>query len=125
MNIIYFLIPLGLVLLVAAVAAFFWAVRSGQFDDLETPAWRILMDDDKQPPHDRLTSMAAPGLPAHGTRIPRFVIPCCGAGTIPPSFGAETITMTRNAAGLVLLVWWHCRWASCSPPGQWRVPMMA
>lgn len=52
MNIIFFLIPLGLVLLVAAIAAFFWAVRSGQFDDLETPAWRILMDDDRKPPED-------------------------------------------------------------------------
>ncbi|MDQ1303514.1 MAG: hypothetical protein QG595_1497, partial [Pseudomonadota bacterium] len=45
MNIIFLLIPLGLVLLAAAVVAFFWAVRSGQFDDLETPAWRILLDD--------------------------------------------------------------------------------
>jgi cbb3-type cytochrome oxidase maturation protein len=50
MNIIFLLIPLGLVLLAAAVAAFFWAVRSGQFDDLETPAWRILLDDDRSPP---------------------------------------------------------------------------
>jgi cbb3-type cytochrome oxidase maturation protein len=32
------------------VLAFFWAVRSGQFDDLETPAWRILLDDDRNPP---------------------------------------------------------------------------
>lgn len=50
MSIIFILIPLGLVLLLAAVAAFFWAVRSGQFDDLETPAWRILLDDDRRPP---------------------------------------------------------------------------
>ncbi len=50
MSIIFILIPLGLVLLLAAVAAFFWAVRSGQFDDLETPAWRILLDDDRKPP---------------------------------------------------------------------------
>jgi len=40
------LIPLGLVLLGVAVWAFMWAVRSGQFDDLEGPAHRILMDDD-------------------------------------------------------------------------------
>lgn len=52
MSIIFILIPLGLVLLLAAVAAFFWAVRSGQFDDLETPAWRILLDDDRNPPPD-------------------------------------------------------------------------
>ena len=50
MSIIFVLIPLGLALLLAAVAAFFWAVRSGQFDDLETPAWRILLDDDRNPP---------------------------------------------------------------------------
>jgi len=50
MNIIYALIPLGLILLLAAVAAFFWAVRNGQFDDLESPGWRILLDDDSAPP---------------------------------------------------------------------------
>ena len=53
MNIIYALIPLGLILLLAAVAAFFWAVRNGQFDDLETPAWRILLDDDRVPPTEK------------------------------------------------------------------------
>jgi len=51
-RIIYYLIPLGLVLLVFAVGAFFWAVRSGQFDDLDTPAWRILLDDDTAPPEE-------------------------------------------------------------------------
>ncbi len=50
MSIIYVLIPLGLVLLAFAVWAFFWAVGNGQFDDLETPAWRILLDDDSRPP---------------------------------------------------------------------------
>jgi cbb3-type cytochrome oxidase maturation protein len=49
-NIVFLLIPLGLTLLVVAVLAFFWAVRNGQFDDMETPAWRILMDDDRTPP---------------------------------------------------------------------------
>ncbi len=52
MNIIFYLIPLGLVLLLAAIAAFFWATRSGQFDDLDTPAWRIILDDEKRPPGD-------------------------------------------------------------------------
>lgn len=50
MSIIYVLIPLGLVLLAFAIWAFFWAVGNGQFDDLETPAWRILLDDDSRPP---------------------------------------------------------------------------
>lgn len=50
MNILYLLIPLALLLLGGAVWAFFWAVGSGQFDDLDTPAVRIIMDDDRKPP---------------------------------------------------------------------------
>ncbi len=53
MNILYVMIPLGLVLLGVAIAAFFWAVGNGQYDDLESPAWRILLDDDKAPPKAR------------------------------------------------------------------------
>ena len=49
MNILYLLIPLGLVLLGLAVAAFFWAVRAGQFDDLDSPAMSVVMDDDTKP----------------------------------------------------------------------------
>ncbi len=49
MSILYLLIPLALLLLGLAVAAFFWAVGSGQFDDLDSPAWSIVMDDDKSP----------------------------------------------------------------------------
>jgi len=45
-SILFALIPLAIVLLAFAVWAFFWAVRSGQFDDLDTPAVRILLDDD-------------------------------------------------------------------------------
>ncbi|MEJ2424031.1 MAG: cbb3-type cytochrome oxidase assembly protein CcoS [Candidatus Thiodiazotropha sp.] len=46
MDVIYGLIP-GMILLgLAAVAVLFWAARSGQFDDLEGEAHRILMDDD-------------------------------------------------------------------------------
>ena len=49
MSILYVLIPLALLLLGAAVWAFFWAVGSGQFVDLDTPAMRVVMDDDKKP----------------------------------------------------------------------------
>ncbi|MBT8422969.1 MAG: cbb3-type cytochrome oxidase assembly protein CcoS [Gammaproteobacteria bacterium] len=59
MNIIFILIPLGLLLLLFAVAAFFWAVRAGQFDDLESPAWRIVLDDDRAPPGDPADNPAA------------------------------------------------------------------
>ena len=50
MSILYLLIPLGLLLLALSVWAFFWAVRSGQFDDLKSPAVQILLDDDRAPP---------------------------------------------------------------------------
>lgn len=49
MNILYLLIPLGLVLVSVMVFAFFWAVKRGQFDDLDTPAVQILLDDDERP----------------------------------------------------------------------------
>ena len=52
MNILYLLIPLALLLLGGAVWVFFWAVSSGQFDDLDTPAVRIIMDNDERPPDD-------------------------------------------------------------------------
>jgi cbb3-type cytochrome oxidase maturation protein len=48
MTSLFGLIPLAIVLLGAAIWAFFWAVRSGQFDDLDTPAVRILLDDDEE-----------------------------------------------------------------------------
>lgn len=46
MDILYLLIPLAVVIMVIAVAAFMWAVKSGQYEDMEGPAHRILMDDD-------------------------------------------------------------------------------
>jgi len=47
MEIIYVLIPISLILLVLIVWILLWAVRDGQYDDLEGPAYRILMDEDK------------------------------------------------------------------------------
>lgn len=45
MSILYVLIPLGLVLVAVAAWAFFWAVGAGQFDDLDTPGWSVLVDE--------------------------------------------------------------------------------
>jgi cbb3-type cytochrome oxidase maturation protein len=42
MEIIYILIPISIVLAGGAIWGFFWAVKSGQFDDLESPALDIL-----------------------------------------------------------------------------------
>ena len=46
MEILFILIPLGILILAIMVAAFFWAIKSGQFEDMEGPAYKILMDDD-------------------------------------------------------------------------------
>lgn len=45
MTILLMLIPLSVVLLAVSIGAFVWAVRKGQFDDLDTPALDILRDD--------------------------------------------------------------------------------
>ena len=50
MSVFYVLVPLALLLAGAGVLAFRWAVRDGQFDDVETPALRILLDDEPAPP---------------------------------------------------------------------------
>ena len=50
MSMLYVLIPLALLLLAAAVWALIWAVRSGQFDDLESHGWSVVLDDDQRPP---------------------------------------------------------------------------
>ena len=46
MDILYLLIPLSVVLVFLIGAVFWFALRSGQFDDLEGPGFKILLDDD-------------------------------------------------------------------------------
>ena len=49
MNGLAVLIPIALMLGLAGLAAFFWAMRSGQFDDMEGAALRIFIDDPASP----------------------------------------------------------------------------
>ncbi|WP_426269901.1 cbb3-type cytochrome oxidase assembly protein CcoS [Dyella kyungheensis] len=55
MIILLMLVPLSLMLLAFAIGAFVWAVRKGQFDDMDTPALDILRDDSRpdSPPAGR------------------------------------------------------------------------
>lgn len=46
MDILYLLIPISVLLVFVIGAVFWWSVRHGQFEDLEGPAYRVLMDDD-------------------------------------------------------------------------------
>jgi cbb3-type cytochrome oxidase maturation protein len=71
MEILLLLIPVSVLLVFVIGAVFWWSVRSGQFDDLDGPAHRILADDDTgdaippvspgadepSSPHDALTSV--------------------------------------------------------------------
>ncbi len=50
MDILYLLVPLSVVLAIAIGVAFWWAVRNDQFEDLEGPAHRLLLDDDDRVP---------------------------------------------------------------------------
>jgi cbb3-type cytochrome oxidase maturation protein len=58
-EILYIMIPLGLVLVALGLWAFFWATGSGQFDDLDSPGWTVL-EDDKAPPRDDTTNQEHP-----------------------------------------------------------------
>ena len=53
MDILYLLVPLSLAIVALVVWALLYAVRTGQFEDLEGPAQRILMDDDRPAGGDR------------------------------------------------------------------------
>lgn len=48
MEIIYLLVPLSLIFLVLGIWFFFWAIKYKQFDDMEGPAHRILLDDKEE-----------------------------------------------------------------------------
>ena len=65
MEILYLLVPLAVVLAGVIVWAFLWSIRSGQFDDLEGPAHRILMDDDN-PTHAPEPDESEPEKPPGG-----------------------------------------------------------
>lgn len=66
MDILYLLIPLSLVLVFVIAAVFWWSLKSGQFEDLEGPGYRILMDDDKADPAPSGVSPKANGEEKNG-----------------------------------------------------------
>jgi cbb3-type cytochrome oxidase maturation protein len=51
MDILYLLIPLSLVLVFVIAALFWWSLKTGQYEDLDGPGHRILMDDDRSDVH--------------------------------------------------------------------------
>ena len=72
METIFVLLPLALLIAVIAVGLFIWAAKTGQFDDLETPAVRILFDDEEpRRPAAANASNAPPG--TAGEAVPRTI----------------------------------------------------
>jgi len=59
---LYVLIPLALMLLSVAVWALIWAIRTGQFDDLESHGWSVVLDDDQKPPPEHGDPVEPPPL---------------------------------------------------------------
>ncbi len=68
MNGLMILIPVALLLGVAGLAAFLWSLRSGQFDDLDGAAVRILKDDEGPAPPTVRTEPSGHGHPSRGTQ---------------------------------------------------------
>lgn len=50
MPMLYVLVPLAILMLGVAIWALVWAIKSGQFDDLESHGWSPVLDDDQKPP---------------------------------------------------------------------------
>jgi cbb3-type cytochrome oxidase maturation protein len=50
MSVVFVVLPLAVLIALGALLAFIWAARHGQFDDLDTPAVRMLQDDTDVPP---------------------------------------------------------------------------
>ncbi len=48
MSVLFVVLPLAILIVAAAVGGYIWSVRSGQFDDLDTPAVRMLHDDERE-----------------------------------------------------------------------------
>lgn len=59
MESFYFLVPIALIFVAIALRFLFWALNSGQYDNLDTEAHRILFDEDPVPAQDKQTSASA------------------------------------------------------------------
>ena len=68
MESLYLLIPVSVAIVFLIGLVFWWSLRSGQFEDMEGPAYRVLMDDDKAPSGTDDTTPKPPGDRGAGER---------------------------------------------------------
>jgi cbb3-type cytochrome oxidase maturation protein len=74
MSVLFIVLPLALIIVIGALIAFAWATRSGQFDDLDTPAIRMLHDDvpsDRDGDQNRTQRDLDTGEPSATDEVPR------------------------------------------------------
>lgn len=57
MSVVYIALPIALLISIAFVVSFVWQVRTGQLDDLETPAMRMLFDDEARQTNSRYEAL--------------------------------------------------------------------
>ena len=89
MSVIFIVLPAALVVVLAAVVAFLWAARRGQFDDLTTPALRALQEDG--PPPAEGPQAVPPSEDLARARGP--------SGVVPTDVGAHEPRATPGSAG--------------------------
>ena len=101
MSVIYILLPLAVILASVALWAFVRAVKAGQFDDLDTPAHRILHDDDEDT--KRPLAVGCSGTPSGGGTISVGGVSSVGGGATggnsPTSGGTATTSGGTNTGG--------------------------
>ena len=75
LDVLYLLIPITLILAGIALGLFVWAIHAGQFDDLETPAIRILFEDSAPPAESGAPGTDVPDRPRADPSAPGSVYP--------------------------------------------------
>lgn len=61
MTVIFLLIPLSIIIALCFLAAFIWAVRSGQYEDTCTPSMRLLLEEKRESDADEISKKAKVG----------------------------------------------------------------
>jgi cbb3-type cytochrome oxidase maturation protein len=95
MDVLFVMIPLGLVLVVFAIWSFVWSVKHDQFDDLERQGWSILFDDDK--PVKTPVCVAEPGVAEHGVAEPVVAKPVFAKPVVAKPLAAKAGTHSGDA----------------------------
>ena len=107
MDILYLLIPLSIVM-AFVIGAFWWAARDGQFDDLEGPAHRILMDDESPQQSTSTGATLMEASPSYNYKVVRqFALVTVLWGIVGMAVGvwiAAQLTWPELASGFLALL---------------------